>query len=70
MPQKPGRLGRVRGGSGEAARAATRVEAATAGGGDERSGTGGLLELVCERQNLMAALKRVQATRAHPASMG
>jgi hypothetical protein len=70
MPQKPGRLGRVRGGSGEAARAATRVEAATAGGGDERSGTGGLMELVCERQNLMAALKRVNDNKGSPASRG
>ena len=52
MPQKPGQLGRVSGGSGEAARAGARVEAATAGGGNERSGTGGLMELVCERQNL------------------
>ena len=55
MPQKAGRLGRVRGGSGEAARAGTRVEATTAVRGNERSGTGGLMELVCERQNLVAA---------------
>jgi RNA-directed DNA polymerase len=66
MPQKPRRLGRVRGGSGEAARAATRVEASTAGGGNERSGTGGLMEVVCERHNLMAALKRVKDNKGSP----
>jgi RNA-directed DNA polymerase len=66
MPQKPGRLGRVRGGSGEAARAGRRVEASTAGRGNERSGTGGLMELVCERQNLMAALKRVKDNKGSP----
>jgi RNA-directed DNA polymerase len=56
----------VSGGSGEVARAATRVEASTAGGGNGRSGTGGLIELVCERQNLMAALKRVQDNKGSP----
>jgi group II intron reverse transcriptase/maturase len=42
------------------------VEASTAGGGNGRSGTGGLIELVCERQNLMAALKRVQDNKGSP----
>ena len=56
----------MRGGSGEAARASTRVEASTAGRGNERSGTGGLMELVLERQNLLAALKRVKDNKGSP----
>jgi group II intron reverse transcriptase/maturase len=43
-----------------------RVEAATAGRESERSGTGGLMELVCERQNLLAALKRVKENKGSP----
>jgi RNA-directed DNA polymerase len=66
MPQKPGKLGRADGGSGEAARATARVEATTAGRGSERSGTGGLMELVVERQNLVAALERVKANKGSP----
>src|SRR5262245_58393438 len=30
---------------------------------DERSGASGLMELVCERQNLLAALKRVRKNK-------
>jgi RNA-directed DNA polymerase len=37
-----------------------RVEAPPAGSGDERPGSSGLMEQVCERQNLRAALKRVR----------
>ncbi len=66
MPQKPRQLGRAAGGSGEAASAGARVEALTAGRGNGRSGTGGLMELVVERQNLMAALKRVKANKGSP----
>ena len=40
-----------------------RVEASLAGSGDERLGSGGLMEKVCERQNLLAALKRVRQPR-------
>jgi hypothetical protein len=42
---------------GEAPRVERSEEAPTATRGDERSGTSGLMELVCERQNLQAALK-------------
>jgi RNA-directed DNA polymerase len=70
MPQKPGHLGRATGGSGEAARAGVRVEAATAERGNERSGTTEeqrhLMELVVERQNCLAALKRVKANKGSP----
>jgi group II intron reverse transcriptase/maturase len=66
MPQKPGQLGRASEGSGEAAGADARVEATTAGRNSERSGTGGLMELVVERQNLMAALKRVKENKGSP----
>ena len=70
MPQKPGRAGRASGGSGEAARADVRVEAVTAGRGNERSGTHeeqrGLMEMAVERQNCWAALKRVKANKGSP----
>jgi group II intron reverse transcriptase/maturase len=41
-------------------------EAPTADHGNERSGTSGLMELVCERQNLQAALKRVRRNKGSP----
>ena len=67
MSQKPGHTGRASGGSGEAAKAGARVKAATAGRGNERSGTHeeqrGLMELAVERQNCLAALMRVKAAR-------
>jgi RNA-directed DNA polymerase len=66
MPQKPGRPGRAVSGSGEAASLDARVEAATAGRGHERPGTGGLMELVVDRQNCLAALKRVKANKGSP----
>jgi hypothetical protein len=37
-----------------------RVEASSAGAGDERLGSSDLMEQACERQNLQAALKRVR----------
>ena len=37
-----------------------RVEASSVGSGDERLGSSDLMEKVCERQNLQAALKRVR----------
>jgi group II intron reverse transcriptase/maturase len=43
-----------------------RVEAAPAGSGDERLGSGDLMERVCERQNLQAALKRVRRNAGSP----
>ena len=71
MPQKPGRPGRETGGSGEAAMAGLRVEAAPAGRGNERSGRQEeeqrcLMELAVERENCRAALRRVQANKGSP----
>jgi RNA-directed DNA polymerase len=43
-----------------------RVEASAAGNGDERLGTSELMEKVCERQNLKAALKRVRQNKGSP----
>ena len=43
-----------------------RVEASSAGSGDERPGTTGLMELACERRNLLAALKRVRQNAGSP----
>jgi RNA-directed DNA polymerase len=43
-----------------------RVEAPTAGDGDERPGTTGLMEMACERRNLLAALKRVRQNAGSP----
>jgi RNA-directed DNA polymerase len=43
-----------------------RVEAPTVGSGDERPGTGDLMEKACERQNLRAALKRVRQNAGKP----
>ncbi len=43
-----------------------RVEAPPAECGDERLGTSGLMEKVCERQNLLAALKRVRQNAGSP----
>ena len=51
---------------GEAPRVERSEEAPTATGGDERSGTSGLMELVCERRNLQAALKRVRKNKGSP----
>jgi group II intron reverse transcriptase/maturase len=43
-----------------------RVEASSAGSGDERPGTTGLMEMACERRNLLAALKRVRRNAGSP----
>ena len=43
-----------------------RVEAPTAGSGDERPGAGDLMERACERQNLRAALKCVRQNAGKP----
>lgn len=51
---------------GETPRVEQSEEALTATQGDERSGTSGLMELVCERQNLQAALKRVRKNKGSP----
>ena len=66
MPQTPGSPERAGRGSGEAASPPVRVEAATAGPDTGRSGTSGLMELVVERQNCLAALKRVTGNKGSP----
>jgi RNA-directed DNA polymerase len=43
-----------------------RVEASPAGSGDERLGASDLMEAVCERPNLQAALKRVRRNAGSP----
>jgi len=50
-------------GRGEAPRAERSAEAPTATHDTERSGASGLMELVCERENLWAALKRVRKNK-------
>ena len=70
MPQMSGQLGRADGRSGEAARTDARVEAGTAGWGNERLGTQeeqhDLMELVVDRRNCLAALKRVKDNKGSP----
>jgi hypothetical protein len=43
-----------------------RAEAPPAGSGNERLGSGGLMERVCERPNLLAALRRVRQNAGSP----
>ena len=43
-----------------------RVEASSAGSGDERLGGSELMEKACERRNLLAALKRVRRNAGSP----
>jgi RNA-directed DNA polymerase len=43
-----------------------RVEVPPAGSGDERPGTSDLMEKVCERRNLLVALKRVRQNAGSP----
>lgn len=66
MPQKPKLVGPGSGRSGEAVKVGTGVEAPTARRGTERSGTGGLMELVVERRNCLAALRRVRSNKGSP----
>jgi group II intron reverse transcriptase/maturase len=51
---------------GEASTEGRSEEAPTATHEDERSGTGGLMEEVCKRENLQAALKRVRRNKGSP----
>jgi len=53
-------------GTGEARRVERSDEAGPAVRGDERSGIGGLMERVVERDNLMRALKRVRKNKGSP----
>ena len=60
QPQMSRQLELPLSGRGEAPRGEWSEEARPAANGTERSGTSGLMELVCEPQNLQAALKRVK----------
>ena len=51
---------------GEAPKVQRSEEARTATQANERSGASGLMERVCERQNLIAALKRVRKNKGSP----
>ena len=51
---------------GEAPTVERSEEAPAATQGNERSGMSGLMDLVCERQNLQAALKRVRKNKGSP----
>ena len=53
-------------GRGEAPRGKRSGEEPTANRGNERSGASGLMERVCERSNLQAALKRVRKNKGSP----
>ena len=67
MPQKSRQLELRVERRGEAPRAERSVEAPTAANGNERSGDERrLMELVCERPNLQAALKRVKKNKGSP----
>lgn len=62
-PQKSRQLELPQESRGETPRVERSEEAPTATYEDERSGTSGLMELVCERRNLQAALKRVRKNK-------
>jgi hypothetical protein len=47
-----------------------RVEASSADAGNERLGSSDLMERVCERPNLQAALKRVRQNAGSPGPAG
>lgn len=51
---------------GEAPKVKRSEEARAVAYGNERSGASGLMELACERQNLLAALKRVRKNKGSP----
>jgi len=53
-------------GTGEARNVERSEEAPGAAHGNERSGASGLMEKVCERQNLQVALKRVRRNKGSP----
>lgn len=66
MPQKPEDPGARPTNAVKPQGPGARVEAPLAGGGNERPGSSGLMEKVCERQNLQAALKRVRQNAGSP----
>ena len=57
-------------GRGEAPRVQRSEEAPAAAKGNGDSGTGGLLEAVLSRPNLLAALRRVRSNKGSPGSDG
>lgn len=63
MPQMSGQLELPFEGRGEAPRVERSVEVPMATHATERSGASGLMERVCERANLLAALKRVRKNK-------
>lgn len=63
MPQMSRQLELPLGSRDEVPRAERSAEEQKATHEDERSGASGLMELVCERQNLFAALKRVRKNK-------
>ena len=65
LPQKTRQLVLPLEAQGETLGVERSVEASTATHDNERSGTG-LMELVCERRNLQAALKRVRLCYRFP----
>ena len=62
-PQKTRQLELPISNRGEAPRGKRSEEAPTATHGNERSGASDLMEKVCERRNLQAALKRVRKNK-------
>ncbi len=65
-PQKSRQLELPLEGRGEAPSVQRSGEAPTASDGNERSGASDLMERVCERANLQAALKRVRKNKGSP----
>lgn len=68
--QKPEESGLPLGGKGEAPKPHGSGDAPTAGQGDGRSGTDRLMERVVERDNALAALKRVRRNKGSPGADG
>ncbi|HEY5955345.1 MAG TPA: hypothetical protein VIV60_02280, partial [Polyangiaceae bacterium] len=66
VPQMSGQLELPLEDRGETPNVKQSEEACLAIHGNERSGASGLMELVCERQNLLAALKRVRKNKGSP----
>ena len=66
VPQMTGQPELPLGNRGETPTGKRSEEAPTAAHGDERSGTSDLMEKACERQNLLAALKRVRKNKGSP----
>ncbi len=65
-PQKSAQAERAQGQRGEAPRTGASEEASAAGQGNERSGSGDLMERVVQTTNLQAALKRVEKNAGSP----